>query len=302
MMIRYERPVSQAARFARRLGQLAFLLCVAALAAHRFGFLGTPLLAAGLLASAMIALLALALAIVGLQRLWQVGALGGIAASTAILLSLLPLGLAGAAILLVKTTPPVADVTTDHANPPQWLTAPKVQPILLPLKLADTTPVADRDAYPDLTGRRYEGALDRVYRAVTKVAAAEHIRIDAEQGLENAVVDIEDSPRPPKKTSPATEAPSVPQTPAIGPVPRERPEAGLTAEPRGDVLLQGEKRTFLLGLPFEVLIRLSEGDETTAVDIRVAALYGPQDMGFGAEIAESYLRALDAELLGIAGD
>lgn len=302
MMIRYERPVSQAARFARRLGQMAFLLTVAALVAHRFGFIGTPLLATSLIVSTCIAVLAVVLALIGLQRLWQVGAEGGIAAAKAILLSALPLGLAAAAILLVKTTPPVADVTTDHANPPQWLVKPVVKPIFLPIKLGDATPVADRDAYPDLTGRRYEGALDRVYRAVAKVATAEHIRISAEQGLENAVVDIEDSTISPKKVPPAPEAPQVQQTPAIGPVPRERPEAGLTAEPRGDVLLQGEKRTFILGLPFEVLIRLSEGDETTAVDIRVAALYGPQDMGFGAEIAESYLRALDAELLGIAGD
>ena len=302
MMIRYERPVSQAARFARRLGQMAFLLCLAALVAHRFGFLGTPILAAALMASSAIALLAVLLALVGLQRLWQVGAEGGLAAVKAILLSLLPLGLAAAAIILVRTTPPVADVTTDPANPPQWLTNPQVQPILLPLKLADTTPLAAGEAYPDLTGRRYEGALDRVYRAVAKVAAAEHIRITAERGLENAVVDIEDSTSPARKVAPAPELPKVQETPAIGPVPRERPEAGLPAAPRGDVMLQGEKRTFLLGLPFDVLIRLREGDETTAVDIRIAARYGPQDMGFGAEMAETYLRSLDAELLGIAGD
>jgi len=38
-----------------------------------------------------------------------------------------------------------------------------------------------------------------------------------------------------------------------------------------------------------------------AVDVRVASRYGPHDLGLSADIAENYLKALDSELLGIAG-
>ena len=68
------------------------------------------------------------------------------------------------------------------------------------------------------------------------------------------------------------------------------------------VRLQATTRTFALGLPFDVVIRLREEAETTLVDLRVASRFGPHDLGIGAEIAEHYMHALDAELLGIAGD
>lgn len=66
--------------------------------------------------------------------------------------------------------------------------------------------------------------------------------------------------------------------------------------------LQGETRTKIIGLPLDVVIRLHEEAETTLVDIRVASRYGAHDLGVSAGVAEAYLKALDAELLGIAGN
>ena len=71
--------------------------------------------------------------------------------------------------------------------------------------------------------------------------------------------------------------------------------------PAEDLFVQGEARTFFLGLPFDIVIRLREDEETTSVDVRVAARYGTHDLGLSAEIAEDFLDRLDAELLGIAG-
>ena len=70
----------------------------------------------------------------------------------------------------------------------------------------------------------------------------------------------------------------------------------------GDVLLQGEWRSPVFGFRFDVVIRLREEAETTLVDMRAASRYGPHDLGIGADLVEGYLKALDAELLGIAGD
>ena len=298
MTIRYERPVSNAARLSRRFGQMALLLCLVALGLHRVGFLATPHMVFAVGMSAVLAAVAVLCGLVGLQRLWQVGALGGVKATKGLITATPPLVLAGLAIHLYNTAPPVADVTTDHLNRPEWLKPPAAEQGFLPRRERSPSATArELAAYPDLTGRRYEGALDRVYSAVTKVAAAEHIAITSQSGMD-AGVDIE--------TMPAAGAPAedggIAETPEVGPVPLERPQPGLAAGPRADVILQGEKRTLILGLPFDVLIRLHEDAETTTVDMRVSSRYGASDLGFGAAIAESYLRALDAELLGIAGD
>jgi uncharacterized protein (DUF1499 family) len=84
------------------------------------------------------------------------------------------------------------------------------------------------------------------------------------------------------------------------PRPFDDPVAQLIRRSNG-VTLQGETRTLVLGLHFDVIIRLREEAETTFVDIRVASRYGQHDLGFSDAIAEGYLKALDAELLGIAG-
>jgi hypothetical protein len=299
--IQYERPVSHAAHWARRLALFSCLLFIAAVLSHRFGPLTTPhfLVLAGF--AAAMAGLAVLLAAFGLMRLWQIGARGGKASFMALLLSLLPLGVAGAATYSYFYNPALYDVTTDAAMPPPWLAVPAVQQDWLP-RSSVVTP-RDRgvqlEAYPGLSGRRYEGALDRVYQGVRKVATAYGITITVEDGLDNILADLEDLVVDPAKTvRSAALASEVP-------IPEARPlETPLT--PRiggpGDVLLQGEWRSPVFGFRFDVVIRLREEAETTLVDMRAASRYGPHDLGMGARMVEGYLKALDAELLGIAGD
>lgn len=64
--------------------------------------------------------------------------------------------------------------------------------------------------------------------------------------------------------------------------------------------LQGEKRTLVLGLRFDVIIRLREEAEVYACRRPRRLATGPPDLGFKADIADDYPKALDAELLGIA--
>lgn len=305
MFIHFVRPVSHSARLAKRLAQLAFFGTLIVLGAHRFGFLSTPGLVAWMAAATALALLAVLLALIGLQRLWQVGAQGGLAALAALVLSALPLALSGSALYLARTTPDVAEATTDANTPPQWLKAPPADSSFLPKR--DQSPLglaAVGRAYPDLTGRRYEGAMDRVYQAVIKVAKASHIKITEESGLESAIVDLEDSAPASEVGATETEAPAdadLAMTPEVGPVPRQRPDVAALASPRGDMVLQGEMRSLVFGFTFDVVIRLREDAETTYVDLRVASRYGARDLGFSQGVAASYLKALDAELLGIAG-
>lgn len=89
--------------------------------AHRFGPLTTPDFVALVGISTIPALLAVPLALIGLARLWQVGALGGVAAVWALIYATLPLGLTGWAAVRYVTLPPIYDVSSDLADPPQWL-------------------------------------------------------------------------------------------------------------------------------------------------------------------------------------
>ncbi|KQR77398.1 DUF1499 domain-containing protein [Rhizobium sp. Leaf341] len=324
-MITYERPISYAARWARHVARLAFALFVLSLAAHRFGSLSSTLFVTLALASAVLAVLAVILAVVGFVRLWQVAAVGGIASTMALVYAALPLGVAGFAAFQLVDKPGLSDVSTDLVTPPPFI---RDRPIEAGWLTPAAPTVADRQAqaraYPALTGRRYDGALDRVLAGVRTVAEQSGIAIVAEEGLENAEPDFEDLA---VKTEPPADAEGGPKGKARGrasgragatapsgdpgpvPIPLSRPKPDFgplmplpPGRKAGDILLQGESRSPVIGFRFDLVIRLREESETTFVDIRVASRLGRHDLGLDAMTAEDVLHALDAELLGIAGD
>ncbi|OJF98726.1 DUF1499 domain-containing protein [Pararhizobium antarcticum] len=301
MMIKYERPISQTAVWARHLARFSFGFLAVALLAHRFGPLTTPHFLALCAVSAGLALLAVALAIIGFVRLWQVAAVGGIAAFMALVYAAGPLGFAGVELAAYFSRPAIYDVTTDTQAPPSWIIPPDAAQGWL-RRAAEVTVedrAAQRAAYPGLTGRRYDGALDRVYQGVRNVIDKTGVAIAAEEGVENTRADLEDMVVKPE-TGPVDSEPDSVPIPLSRPdmiVPGDRPPG----RRQSDVLLQGEWRTLIIGLRFDVLIRLREEAETTLVDLRVASRYGPHDLGQGAAYADSFLKSLDAELLGIAG-
>ena len=309
MTVRFVRPVSGAAYAAKNLGLGALLLLVIALLAHRFGPLATPHFIALVLLAAAIGLACVPLAIVGLLQLWRHGAMGGIASVKALFYALPPIALLAFGIWRFETHPQLFDVTTDLGDPPVWAHEPLANQFWLPRPsfVVPASREAQLQAYPGLTGRRYEGASDRIYQAVMKVAAASRLQLEPDAELADRL----QSPQPPAPAVPAQLAPPAtnasPPVPDIIPVPLPRPRlaqdaAGSlpVAEPAGDILLQGATRTLVLGLPFDVAIRLREEAQTTFVEMRVASRYGPHDLGVGADLAEAVLRARDAERLGLA--
>jgi uncharacterized protein (DUF1499 family) len=271
-------------------------------ALHRFGPLETPSFLAVALAAILLALVALYLAVLGLIMLWTKGARGGKASAYAIVLVVLPL------LPLVLGTPrylnrpAIYDITTDLVDPPNWINeikadqswlGPRAQP-------SEKDREAQMIAYRGLTGRRYEGALDRVYTAARKVAIAQGIKISDERGAPEGALD-EFPAIDPK----AAKEEAVPDVLDNVPVPLPRPDYEETPDeqaPVGDASIQGMHRTLIFGFRQDVVIRLREEAETTLVDVRVSSRYGSHDLGSGAALVQNYLRALDAELLGIAGD
>lgn len=315
MTVRFVRPISRSAYAARRIALAALLLFALAVIGHRFGPLRTPDMLALVLLSSAIAAAAVPLALIGLVRLWQKGAEGGIAAAKALVYAAVPLAVVATGAAAYLKQPAIYEVATDIEDPPEFLSrADYAQEWLArPASVSAADRRAQLAAYPGLTGRRYEGALDRVLQGVEAAALSARISLRDRQGEEQTAPE-----QPPEESFEEGEGvlPDEGDLPVIAPVPLPRPlppgqlaplaemsDGSDAAEltPVDDVLLQGEALTLVLGLPFDVVIRLREDAETTSVDLRVASRYGPHDLGLSAEIAEDFLDRLDAELLGIAG-
>ncbi|PST23749.1 hypothetical protein C7U61_04385 [Rhizobium sp. JAB6] len=309
MTIRFDRPVSHAARAARLIASFALVLCGVTLIGHRFAPLETPYFVLLLLISAGCALLAVLLALVGLAQLWQSAAIGGVSAVKALVYAALPLAIFGLGAERYWTRPHIHEISTDLNDPLEWLATPDARQLWLPPRhlMTPQEREAQFDAYPALISRRYEGASDRVLEAVRKVAHDRHITIVKAEGAD--VTDPNGNVTPKRRTrsqtvNPAQDGSAAGDLPAIVPVPTPRPFRDGVAElirQNTDVILQGETRTRIFGLPCDILIRIREEAETTLVDIRVASRYGQDDLGVSADLADDYLKALDAELLGIAG-
>lgn len=215
----------------------------------------------------------------------------------------LPLGVVGYGAFLYWQQPKIYDISTDLSDVPEWLATPAAnqQWLVRPATITKADRDAQMEAYASLAGRRYEGAIDRIYAAAKKMAASQNISVTHTKG----VIGAEDAPAvgvpAQDRQQPADDAP-VEDLPSIVPVPMARPtDAPLPTffNGSGVVLMQGETRTRIWGLRFDILIRLKEEAETTIVDVRVASRYGPHDLGMGAAIAEAYLDALDAEMQGL---
>jgi hypothetical protein len=302
MTVRYERPVSHSAFYSRRLALLGFVVFVMAWALHRFGPLETPLFLAIVLVCILLAATALYLAVLGLAMLWSKGARGGKASAQALVLVILPLVPLALGVPRYFDRPAIYDISTDLLDPPKWINEVKADQSWLGPRAEPGA--QDREAqmiaYRGLTGRRYEGALDRVYTAARKVALARAIVITDEHGAPEGALD-EFPPVDPK----AAKEEAVPDVLDNVPVPLPRPDYEETPDqqaPIGDASIQGVHRTLVFGFRQDIVIRLREEAETTLVDVRVASRYGSHDLGSGAALIDNYLHALDAELLGIAGD
>jgi uncharacterized protein (DUF1499 family) len=64
--------------------------------------------------------------------------------------------------------------------------------------------------------------------------------------------------------------------------------------------LEAVTKTFLLGFPSDVAIRLTDEGESTYVDMRSASRYGEGDFGYNAASISRFLDALDGEMAGQA--
>ncbi|HET7413326.1 MAG TPA: DUF1499 domain-containing protein, partial [Pararhizobium sp.] len=287
---------------ARRVGLFALALFLAAAVAHRLGSLAAPNFIAVAGVAVLIAVLGLLLGLVGIWRLWKVGAKGGWASFTALIAAAIVLVPVGYAAWLYVTRPDIHDVSSNVMNPPQWLVPPSADQEWLPRHTVSTTAASalQAEAYPQIVSRRYEGAMDRVLQAVKMAIRDENMKVVAETGTAGASPAVAPD-RAPDSSTPDVDTPREVASGVI-PVPLNRPSPlpiipdDTPAAPR-TVRIQAVHRSAVFGLTSDVVIRLTENAETTVVDMRVASRYGDNDLGSGAALIRSFFNSLDTDLL-----
>lgn len=298
MPVIYKRPRSLAAIGAFRIGLLSALLLICVWGLHRFGSIATPIAINFWLITSFIALFSLGLAIIGFSMLWYNGAKGGKASFFGFWLSLFVLLPIGFSAYRYVSLPQQFDVKTSQDEELSWLKAPE-----LPVSSLDNQSsgnillkIGNNRIYGQLTERRYQGAIDRVYKSIVDTSKSENFVQVASQGDDflSAVDEVDGG--------------SDDDQSADIPIPAPLPDRQTVIS--GDENLQFEgttiklqftKSSLILGLDHHLLIEMREDEDATYVNMRSATGFGPHDLGLNAELINGFLGKVDANLQGIVG-
>lgn len=304
MPVVYRRPSSISAVWSRKLGYFVIVLLLTIWVGHRFvGFSTSNAVASAMLASA-IAALGLALAVIGFSMLWLIGAKGGRASFVGLCLNLIALLPFGYSAYRYASLPEQFDVVTSDDLPIDWLRTPSRPTSWMPSSGSGeiSLDLKNKRIYGQLAERRYQGAIDRVYRAVRAVATEEKLQVIARDGDDFLSPD-----EPEAKGDEDSETASIP-IPAPTPQDRVNTQIGRDDGEQqspmfngSTIRLQFSKNSLFLGLDHDIMILLTEDEEATFVNMRAATKHGPHDLGLNAELINSFLSKVDNRLLGIVG-
>lgn len=173
MMVLSERHRSVAAPWAQRLAWFAAVLFLLSGLGHRYGLIDTPSFFWLLGIVVALALLALGAAAVGLLALWERGDKGGRAATAGAILALLVLAPFAVCAWRLVEYPPLVDVSTDLlSRPALTLAAGARTEAMNPIEPATAANARlQNEAYPEVTGRRYDAAPDVIARMALTLLA-----------------------------------------------------------------------------------------------------------------------------------
>lgn len=68
-----------------------------------------------------------------------------------------------------------------------------------------------------------------------------------------------------------------------------------------EIVVEARAWTFLFAFPVDVVVRISDENESTYVDMRSASVFARHDLGDNARRIAAFMEALDAEMLALAG-
>lgn len=300
MPVIYKRPKSIAAIWSRRIGYFAIFLLVVLWGSHRFGSFPSPdAVAVGLVAS-FIAAFGLGLAIIGFSMLWIIGAKGGRASFVGLCLNLVALLPFGLGAYRYVSLPQQYDVSTSQQELLNWLEEPERPQSWLPSENTGEVIIYLKNSriYNQLSERRYQGAIDRVYQAVQTIIRSEKLTLVSNVGNE-FLSPIEAEPEQGDQVqNNQAQGEITPPVPTPAPTIRLNDSDGFKGT---TIRIQLKQKSFFLGIEHDVMLLLTEDEAATFVEMRSATRHSPHDLGFNAELINRFLTKVDNNLLGIVG-
>ncbi|WP_273754486.1 DUF1499 domain-containing protein [Bartonella sp. MM73XJBT.G] len=190
MKKRYVRFVSRAAVWSPRFGGLAFFILLFSVILQRFSIIHVTDFIILISISTGCVIISLFLAIKALHSLWVCGALGGMKALKGIIYSLITATPLVLFLGLWFTLPALYDISTDTQRPPAFFRTMRPSDAL-PLKsVLIEQATLQMSQWPEMSGRRYDGAPERIRESVLNVLAAYDWPVVAQRkfkGEENAL-------------------------------------------------------------------------------------------------------------------
>lgn len=171
MKLRYERRQSRWADWCVRLTVFAAVLFVYSALAFRWQYVPVTAFFWLLAIVAVLALLGVVFSVLGFNDLWQRGDRGGARSFWGLVLALIVLAPFIVSGYRAVVYPRLHDISTDVGDPPQFVAAEALRkPPMNPIRpISPAAASLEESAYPDVTGRRYEGSPDRILQAVMAV-------------------------------------------------------------------------------------------------------------------------------------
>ncbi|WP_336276330.1 DUF1499 domain-containing protein [Bartonella sp. CB178] len=172
MKKRYFRLNSKAAVWSPRFGGLAFLILLFSVLLQRFSVIYVAEFMALIKISFFFVVISIFLGAKALQSLWMYGSRGGMKALRGIVYSLITAVPLALFFILWFLSPAVYDISTDTQKPPSFFQAIRPDDAL-PLESILTKQAALQiSKWPEMSGRRYDGSLERIQESVLNVLDA----------------------------------------------------------------------------------------------------------------------------------
>jgi uncharacterized protein (DUF1499 family) len=165
----FRRRQSISAKWSVRFAFLAAILFVLSGLGHRFQRIETPEFLWLLAIVAALSLLALLLSLKGFTSVWRRGDRGFPSAFWGAVIALVVLSPFIGTLYQALALPAIYDVSTDIADPPELFAAGQRTERMNPLVNDEESRGVQSSAYPQVTGRRYDGSPDRILTAVNTV-------------------------------------------------------------------------------------------------------------------------------------
>lgn len=273
---------SRSAQYAPFCALAGLGLLVIAIAAHRLSLIQQPdlvLIAAG---SVFFSFLALLLALKSFYNLWRSGDAGGRRALRAGFIAVVTLVPPALLLGQLAATPRIHDISTDLETPVQFNTVMGNEADMLRGQKTDARIVLlERLGLSDLTIQN-SLSIDSMPDMLQQISAYPEISGRQYDSAQDHVL---------KAVIKVLKDQGLAATGTFG-----------TAGKDVDVSVEATAKTFVLGLRSDVVVRLRDEAEQTTVDMRAVSRYGRYDLGYNAQLIESFFNALDLEMRNAVPD